>query len=224
MADRWLAQQASNVNNRYPAPGGAPEEDQQLVALAKPKQSKDPKIHNRNRVDDKSEKHLFSRNERLYEAYNDLHALAQDFKKPFDAPAILVVGHQVPLRSCCQTARWNAGCNIRAPRTPASPCPCIGSGLHACRPWLQERSPWRCAASAASCLQAHTKCRDLQAKCASHKYQLASHRNHQAPRMHQQASHTNTSRQQCSTPRCTAMPHSTSSPPPPPTPQHNTCA
>jgi len=30
----------------------------------------------------------------LYEAYNLLHTLAQDFKKPFDAPAVLVVGHQ----------------------------------------------------------------------------------------------------------------------------------
>lgn len=35
-----------------------------------------------------------SGNERLYEAYNDLHSLAQDFQKPFDAPAIVVVGHQ----------------------------------------------------------------------------------------------------------------------------------
>ena len=33
-------------------------------------------------------------NEKLYEAYNDLHSLAQDFHKPFDAPAIVVVGHQ----------------------------------------------------------------------------------------------------------------------------------
>lgn len=38
-------------------------------------------------------------NERLYEAYNDLHALAQDFEKPFDAPAILVVGHQTDGKS-----------------------------------------------------------------------------------------------------------------------------
>jgi len=30
----------------------------------------------------------------LYEAYNLLHRLAQDFEKPFDAPAVLVVGHQ----------------------------------------------------------------------------------------------------------------------------------
>ena len=40
-----------------------------------------------------------SGNERLYEAYNDLHALAQDFQKPFDAPAILVVGHQTDGKS-----------------------------------------------------------------------------------------------------------------------------
>ncbi|KAK9850978.1 hypothetical protein WJX84_009933 [Apatococcus fuscideae] len=37
--------------------------------------------------------------ERLYEAYNDLHSLAQDFEKPFDAPAILVVGHQTDGKS-----------------------------------------------------------------------------------------------------------------------------
>lgn len=35
-----------------------------------------------------------SRNEKIYEAYNDLHSLAQGFHKPFDSPAILVVGHQ----------------------------------------------------------------------------------------------------------------------------------
>ncbi|KAG1658978.1 hypothetical protein FOA52_008300 [Chlamydomonas sp. UWO 241] len=40
-----------------------------------------------------------SGNERLYEAYNDLHALAQAFEKPFDAPAILVVGHQTDGKS-----------------------------------------------------------------------------------------------------------------------------
>ena len=40
-----------------------------------------------------------SGNEKLYEAYNDLHSLAQDFEKPFDAPAILVVGHQTDGKS-----------------------------------------------------------------------------------------------------------------------------
>lgn len=40
-----------------------------------------------------------SSNERLYEAYNELHALAQEFRKPFDAPAILVVGHQTDGKS-----------------------------------------------------------------------------------------------------------------------------
>ena len=40
-----------------------------------------------------------SGNERLYEAYNDLHSLAQDFEKPFDAPAILVIGQQTDGKS-----------------------------------------------------------------------------------------------------------------------------
>ena len=37
-----------------------------------------------------------SRKEReaLYSAYNDLHTLAQEYAKPFDAPAVLVVGQQ----------------------------------------------------------------------------------------------------------------------------------
>lgn len=37
--------------------------------------------------------------ERMYEAYNDLHTLAQDFKKPFDAPAVIVIGHQTSGKS-----------------------------------------------------------------------------------------------------------------------------
>lgn len=37
--------------------------------------------------------------ERLYEAYNELHALAQEFETPFDAPAVLVVGHQTDGKS-----------------------------------------------------------------------------------------------------------------------------
>ena len=38
-------------------------------------------------------------NERLYEAYSQLHTMAQDFDKPFDSPAILVVGHQTDGKS-----------------------------------------------------------------------------------------------------------------------------
>ena len=37
--------------------------------------------------------------EQLYEAYNMLHSLAQDFHKPFDAPAVIVVGHQTSGKS-----------------------------------------------------------------------------------------------------------------------------
>jgi len=40
-----------------------------------------------------------SAHEELYSAYNLLHALAQDFKKPFDAPAIVVIGHQTDGKS-----------------------------------------------------------------------------------------------------------------------------
>ncbi|XP_020253126.1 dynamin-like protein ARC5 isoform X3 [Asparagus officinalis] len=36
---------------------------------------------------------------KLYEAYNELHGLAQEFSMPFDAPAILVVGHQTDGKS-----------------------------------------------------------------------------------------------------------------------------
>ncbi|KAG9141726.1 hypothetical protein Leryth_023792 [Lithospermum erythrorhizon] len=35
----------------------------------------------------------------LYEAYNELHSLAQEFSTPFDAPAVLVVGHQTDGKS-----------------------------------------------------------------------------------------------------------------------------
>jgi hypothetical protein len=38
-------------------------------------------------------------NERLYEAYSQLHSMAQEFDKPFDSPAILVVGHQTDGKS-----------------------------------------------------------------------------------------------------------------------------
>ncbi|KAE8009123.1 hypothetical protein FH972_005576 [Carpinus fangiana] len=36
---------------------------------------------------------------RLYEAYNELHGLAQEFDTPFEAPAVLVVGHQTDGKS-----------------------------------------------------------------------------------------------------------------------------
>ncbi|XP_022898089.1 dynamin-like protein ARC5 isoform X1 [Olea europaea var. sylvestris] len=36
---------------------------------------------------------------RLYEAYNELHGLAQEFETPFDAPAVLMVGHQTDGKS-----------------------------------------------------------------------------------------------------------------------------
>ncbi|PNH09185.1 Dynamin-like protein ARC5 [Tetrabaena socialis] len=50
-------------------------------------------------VADRNSKLLLRGHERLYDAYNELHALAQSFNKPFDAPAILVVGHQTDGKS-----------------------------------------------------------------------------------------------------------------------------
>ena len=47
-----------------------------------------------------SPKRFFNKaNERLYEAYSQLHTMAQEFDKPFDSPAILVVGHQTDGKS-----------------------------------------------------------------------------------------------------------------------------
>ena len=60
-------------------------------------------------------------NERLYEAYNDLHALAQDFQKPFDAPAILVVGHQTDGKS----GEWKGE---RSEESNARVCGFLGGG------------------------------------------------------------------------------------------------
>jgi hypothetical protein len=42
--------------------------------------------------------------DQLYGAYNALHSLAQDFKKPFDSPAVLVVGHQTSGKSALMEA------------------------------------------------------------------------------------------------------------------------
>ena len=47
--------------------------------------------------------------EQLYEAYNLLHTLAQDFRKPFDSPAVLVVGHQVSKR--CDLSKIKSATN-----------------------------------------------------------------------------------------------------------------
>ncbi|KAI8025770.1 Dynamin-like protein ARC5 [Camellia lanceoleosa] len=41
---------------------------------------------------------------RLYEAYNELHGLAQEFETPFEAPAVLVVGHQTDRKSALVAA------------------------------------------------------------------------------------------------------------------------
>ena len=42
---------------------------------------------------------LGSSNEKLYAAFNELHQLAQAFDKPFDAPAVIICGHQTDGKS-----------------------------------------------------------------------------------------------------------------------------
>ena len=56
-----------------------------------------------------SPERFFSRgNEKLYEAFQQLHTMAQDFDKPFDSPAILVVGHQTDGKSGALARRRGA--------------------------------------------------------------------------------------------------------------------
>lgn len=108
MAERWLAMHASNAS-RYPRAS----QDSQVAGGAEPEEHRTPPSVRRSAAvrasaletlselsPGRSDRGFRSRgNERLYEAYNDLHALAQDFEKPFDAPAILVVGHQTDGKS-----------------------------------------------------------------------------------------------------------------------------
>lgn len=52
-------------------------------------------------------------NDKLYEAYNELHSLAQDSHKPFDAPAIVVVGHQTDGKKFFLTIATYFACCLR---------------------------------------------------------------------------------------------------------------
>lgn len=118
MAERWLAMHASNGSSGRFAGSGTTSVSQSgglrhSVAHDSAHESDERRTpggvrRSGSRLDGmppieaspgRSERALRSGNERLYEAYNDLHALAQDFEKPFDAPAILVVGHQTDGKS-----------------------------------------------------------------------------------------------------------------------------
>lgn len=107
MAERWLAMHATNAG-RYPR---ASQETSHLAVSVEAEENRTPPSIRRSSMrashaetgqetsPGRSERAFRNGNERLYEAYNDLHALAQDFEKPFDAPAILVVGHQTDGKS-----------------------------------------------------------------------------------------------------------------------------
>jgi hypothetical protein len=107
MAERWLAMHATNAS-RYPRAS----QDTHMTASIDAEENRTPPSVRRNASmrasvlegqndgsPGRSDYGVRNGNERLYEAYNDLHALAQDFEKPFDAPAILVVGHQTDGKS-----------------------------------------------------------------------------------------------------------------------------
>ena len=108
MAERWLQMQASS-NSRYPRASHdsyhvEAEEHRTPPSVRRTanKRQSMPTIVQSDVSPDRSTatQGMFrAGNERLYEAYNDLHSLAQDFEKPFDAPAILVVGHQTDGKS-----------------------------------------------------------------------------------------------------------------------------
>ena len=108
MAERWLQMQASS-NSRYPRTSHETyhldlEEHKTPPSgrrTANKRQSMPTIVQSDTSPDRSSASQGMFRagNERLYEAYNDLHSLAQDFEKPFDAPAILVVGHQTDGKS-----------------------------------------------------------------------------------------------------------------------------
>lgn len=111
-AERWLAMQASN-NSRYPRASHDSFHPQEVDENRTPPSvrrtaarrsqalgaSSEVKENLTASSPERSSNAFRSGNERLYEAYNDLHSLAQDFEKPFDAPAILVVGHQTDGKS-----------------------------------------------------------------------------------------------------------------------------
>ena len=109
MAERWLASQAQASTARYPRASQQSQDSLLVDMTAEEKRTPPGNRRTANRrpvipsimLDASPERSSAFRTgqERLYEAYNDLHSLAQDFEKPFDAPAILVVGHQTDGKS-----------------------------------------------------------------------------------------------------------------------------
>ena len=106
MAERWLANMQANAQtsgNRYARASyesvAGLDESQPTVRRSANRRHGQFSLH----VDTSPERNnsapFRTGNERLYEAYNELHALAQEFGKTFDAPAILVVGHQTDGKS-----------------------------------------------------------------------------------------------------------------------------
>lgn len=101
----WLAAQAHsryNSDRASPDSSRAPTLHQTSSATATSALSPHPddRYTAETRAESRADSNYYRcANEKLYEAYSDLHNLAQDFEKPFDAPAILVVGQQTDGKS-----------------------------------------------------------------------------------------------------------------------------
>ncbi|KAK3268569.1 hypothetical protein CYMTET_22934 [Cymbomonas tetramitiformis] len=102
-AERWLA---SKVNGpRTPSSRSGQHRPKAAQQPSSPSPEGDENFARRGAAEKPvdstgSPERFFQRgNETLYEAYNQLHSLAQEFDKPFDAPAILVVGQQTDGKS-----------------------------------------------------------------------------------------------------------------------------
>lgn len=106
MAERWLAMHANSSRSNPRTSHDThvftsidAEEHRSPASLRPTASLRSSELFGHEASPGRSDRAFRSGNERLYEAYNDLHALAQDFEKPFDAPAILVVGHQTDGKS-----------------------------------------------------------------------------------------------------------------------------
>jgi GTPase SAR1 family protein len=92
-------QQPQPQPQRAPAAAAANATTAATATAPPPPQQQEPRRSSTASYAHHAHSHHKGANERLYEAYSELHCLAQDFEKPFDAPAILVVGHQTDGKS-----------------------------------------------------------------------------------------------------------------------------
>eukprot|EP00240_Pyramimonas_obovata_P003576 CAMPEP_0118946316 /NCGR_PEP_ID=MMETSP1169-20130426/44011_1 /TAXON_ID=36882 /ORGANISM="Pyramimonas obovata, Strain CCMP722" /LENGTH=824 /DNA_ID=CAMNT_0006892251 /DNA_START=57 /DNA_END=2531 /DNA_ORIENTATION=- len=108
VAERWIASKVAQGGRgnraKSPAPKMTPTQGEQYFGSAYDAHDEGGSVQKGHLpgpslAGGSPEKYFARGNETLYEAYNQLHTLAQEFDKPFDAPAILVVGQQTDGKS-----------------------------------------------------------------------------------------------------------------------------